>query len=82
MPYKRIGDYGVIGNGGSIALVGCDGALDWMCLPFMDSPSVFAALLDDEKGGRFAIRPVAPYDSAQCYLQHTNIRDALSHGRG
>jgi len=73
MPYKKIGDYGVIGNGSTIALVGRDGALDWMCLPFMDSPSVFAALLDDEKGGRFAIRPAAPYDSAQAYLQHTNI---------
>jgi GH15 family glucan-1,4-alpha-glucosidase len=73
MPYKKIGDYGVIGNGATIALVGRDGALDWMCLPFMDSPSVFAAILDDEKGGRFSIRPDAPYDSSQIYLPQTNI---------
>jgi GH15 family glucan-1,4-alpha-glucosidase len=73
MPYKKIGDYGVIGDGSTIALVGRDGAIDWMCLPFMDSPSVFAALLDDEKGGCFAIRPAAPYDAAQAYLPQTNI---------
>ncbi|MEO8717512.1 MAG: glycoside hydrolase family 15 protein [Burkholderiales bacterium] len=73
MGYKKIGDYGVIGNGSTLALIGRDGALDWMCLPYMDSPSVFAALLDDEKGGRFSIRPTTPYDSAQTYLQHTNI---------
>jgi GH15 family glucan-1,4-alpha-glucosidase len=73
MAYKKIGDYGVIGNGSTLALVGRDGALDWMCLPYMDSPSVFAALLDDEKGGRFAITPAAPYDAAQAYLQHSNI---------
>jgi GH15 family glucan-1,4-alpha-glucosidase len=73
MAYKKIGDYGVIGNGSTLALVGRDGALDGMCLPYMDSPSVFAALLDDEKGGRFAITPAAPYDAAQAYLQHSNI---------
>ncbi len=73
MPYKRIGDYGIIGNGSTIGLVGRDGSLDWMCLPYMDSPSVFAALLDDEKGGRFRITPAAPYDAAQVYLQHSNI---------
>jgi GH15 family glucan-1,4-alpha-glucosidase len=73
MPYKKIGDYGVIGNGATIALIGCDGALDWMCLPYLDSPSVFAAILDDEKGGSFAIRPEGPYDSAQAYLPRTNV---------
>lgn len=73
MPYKKIGDYGVIGNGATVALIGLDGALDWMCLPFMDSPSVFAAILDDGKGGRFSIAPDAPYDSSQVYLAHTNV---------
>ncbi|UCF74380.1 MAG: DUF547 domain-containing protein [Betaproteobacteria bacterium] len=73
MAYKKIGDYGVIGNGATLALVGSDGALDWMCLPFMDSPSVFAALLDDDKGGRYSIGPDRPYDSAQAYLPRTNI---------
>ncbi|MFZ5557356.1 MAG: glycoside hydrolase family 15 protein [Pseudomonadota bacterium] len=73
MAYKKIGDYGVIGNGRTIALAGNDGAIDWMCLPFMDSPSVFAAILDDAKGGRFAIRPEAPHDAVQRYLPGTNI---------
>ncbi len=73
MPYKKIGDYGVIGNGATVALVGRDGALDWMCLPYMDSPSVFAAILDDEQGGCFSIGPVGPYDSSQIYLPHSNI---------
>jgi len=73
MPYKKIGDYGVIGNGATVALVGRDGALDWMCLPFMDSPSVFAAILDDAKGGRFSVSPDAAYDSSQVYLAHTNV---------
>lgn len=57
MPYKQIGEYGVIGDGATLALIGRDGALDWMCLPFMDSPSVFATILDDGKGGRFSISP-------------------------
>jgi GH15 family glucan-1,4-alpha-glucosidase len=73
MPYKKIGDYGVIGNGNTIALIGRDGAVDWMCLPYMDSPSVFAAILDEDKGGCFSIRPDAPSDSSQTYLPHSNI---------
>lgn len=73
MAYKKIGDYGVIGNGATLALIGRDGALDWMCLPYMDSPSVFAALLDDENGGRCTLRPAELYDSAQSYLPQTNV---------
>lgn len=71
--YKKIGDYGIIGNRVTTALVGNDGAIDWLCLPHMDSPSVFTALLDDETGGRFAIGPAEAWDSVQQYIPQTNI---------
>ena len=55
MPYLPIEDHGVIGDLHSVALVGIDGTIDWLCLPHFDSPSVFGALLDDRKGGAFRI---------------------------
>ncbi len=73
MSYKPIGDYGIIGNGYSAALVSTDGSIDWCCLPRFDSPSVFAAILDDEKGGRFHIRPETPFQSHQAYITDTNV---------
>ncbi len=58
----------------SAALVGTDGSVDWCCLPRFDSPSVFAALLDQEAGGRFRIAPTGPpSESSQEYLSDTNI---------
>jgi GH15 family glucan-1,4-alpha-glucosidase len=71
--YKKISDYAIIGNLHSIALVGLDGSIDWLCLPHIDSPSVFAALLDDKKGGRFSLAPAGEWDSTASYLQDTNI---------
>ena len=73
MPYKPIRDYGIIGDEHSAALVGLDGSIDWCCFPRFDSPSVFAAILDDIKGGRFRISPKARHESRQEYLHHTNI---------
>ncbi|MFP3982985.1 MAG: glycoside hydrolase family 15 protein, partial [Desulfurivibrionaceae bacterium] len=71
--YKKISEYGIIGNLHSVALVGLDGSIDWMCLPHLDSASVFGALLDDRKGGCFAITPVGEYDSCQQYVPETNV---------
>ena len=74
MGYQPIGNYGVIGDLHTIALVGMDGAIDFMCFPDFDSPTIFAAILDREKGGRFRIAPVL--DGArqkQLYLPDSNI---------
>ena len=60
MPYQPIENYGIIGNMRTAALVGLDGSIDWLCLPRFDSPSVFGAILDAEKGGRFRIAPPRP----------------------
>ena len=71
--YKKISDYGIIGNLHSIALIGLDGSIDWLCLPHIDSPSIFGALLDDKKGGRFSISPLDEWDSTAEYIPDTNI---------
>ena len=68
MPYQPIENYGVIGNMRTAALVGLDGSIDWLCLPRFDSPSVFAAILDDDKGGRFRIAPAGRRPAAQAVL--------------
>jgi GH15 family glucan-1,4-alpha-glucosidase len=73
MAYKPIESYGVIGDMHSVALVGMDGAIDWCCLPDFDSPSVFAAILDDQKGGTFCIQAIEEGSRKQMYLPDTNI---------
>ncbi|SDK75616.1 Glucoamylase (glucan-1,4-alpha-glucosidase), GH15 family [Catalinimonas alkaloidigena] len=72
--YLPIGDYGVIGNLHTVALVGLNGSVDFMCFPRFDSPSVFGALLDRKKGGFFEIAPVErDVDVKQMYLPDTAI---------
>ncbi len=72
--YKPIADYGLVGNLETVALVGIDGSIDFMCFPRFDSPSVFARLLDHERGGSFQIAPVLPRaQQKQLYLPDTNI---------
>ena len=73
MGYKPIADYAIVGNMTTAALVARDGSIDWCCLPRFSSPSIFAAVLDDEKGGQFQIRPQGPFDTMQQYLPDTNI---------
>ncbi len=74
MTYQPIQDYGIIGDMHSAALVGTDGSIDWLCFPHFDSPSVFAAILDDEKGGRFKIAPSAEgVARKQLYWPDTNV---------
>ena len=73
MGYLPIEDHGVIGNLCTAALVGTDGTIDWLCLPAFDAPSVFCSILDDEKGGHFALRPVEYTRGQQLYLPDTNV---------
>lgn len=74
MPYAPIDSYGLIGNMKTAALVGRDGSIDWLCLPHFDSPSIFAAILDDSKGGCFRLQPAdADAQSRQFYWPDTNV---------
>ncbi|MBW8054322.1 MAG: glycoside hydrolase family 15 protein [Nitrospira sp.] len=74
MAYQPIEDYGIIGNMHTAALVGLNGSIDWFCCPRFDSPSVFAAMLDDKKGGFFRIAPVGDrITHKQLYWPGTNV---------
>jgi len=71
--YKPIENYGIIGNMETAALIANDGSIDWMCLPHLESESVFATLLDKDKGGFFRLSPRYAFTSSQEYEGDTNI---------
>src|SRR5436190_22452499 len=74
MDYLPIAEHGIIGDLHSIALVGTDGRIDWYCCPRFDSPSVFGAILDKERGGFYRIAPsVDDWVPKQLYLPDTNV---------
>lgn len=74
MSYEPIENYGVVGNLNTIALVGLNGSVDFLCFPNFDSPSVFAKILDSEKGGEFSIHPVLENSKTkQMYMPDTNV---------
>ena len=86
MPYQPIENYGLIGNMRTSALVGMNGSIDWHCFPHFDSPSIFAAILDDQKGGHFKIAPSCEgVTHKQYYWPDTNVlvtRFLSPHGVG
>src|SRR5512145_1290138 len=71
--YPPIAEYAAIGDGRTVALVSCEGAIEWLCLPHFSAPSVFAAILDRGKGGVFAISPEPPHTSTRRYVDETNV---------
>jgi GH15 family glucan-1,4-alpha-glucosidase len=72
--YLPIAEHGLIGDLHTAALVGTDGTIDWYCCPRFDSPSVFAAILDAERGGFFRISPAGEsWTSKQLYFPDTNV---------
>jgi len=80
--YKPISDYSAIGNLRTVALVGRDGSIDWCCFPHIGRGSVFAAILDAQKGGRFHIAPAGVAQGEQHYIEDTNIIETIFNSDG
>ena len=75
--YRPIGEYGVIGDCRTAALIGPDGSVDWCCMPHFDSPAIFLRLLDADKGGYFQVCPARGFTSQMAYLPATNMLQTI-----
>jgi GH15 family glucan-1,4-alpha-glucosidase len=71
--YLPIAEHGLIGDLRSVALVGTDGTIDWYCCPAFDAPSVFASILDAERGGCYELAAAVPARTKQFYFPDTNV---------
>lgn len=68
-----IGDYALIGNCRTSALVSRHGSIDWLCIPRPDSASIFGAILDERRGGRLSVRPRGVRATSRRYIEATNV---------
>src|SRR5919199_1677558 len=75
--YAPIGAYGAIRHRRNVALVALDGSIDFLSLPNLHSPTTFAALLDPERGGRFALAPEGEFESERRYVERTNVLETV-----
>ncbi len=73
MSYLDIADYGVIGDLRTVALVGVNGSIDWCCFPRFDGPSLFGAVLDATRGGRYRVGIAGAPRGRQRYVPHTAV---------
>lgn len=80
--YRSIGDYALIGDAHTAALVSSDGSIDWCCWPCFDSPGVFCRLLDAQRGGWFRVAPAGSYRSSRTYIGQTNVLATSFHTDG
>ena len=71
--YPPIADYAIVGDCRTVALISRQESVDWLCMPAISGASVFAALLDRKRGGRFALRPTAPFRTERRYLDGSNV---------
>jgi GH15 family glucan-1,4-alpha-glucosidase len=80
--YAAIGDYALIGDCRTAALISRDGSIDWLCLPQFSGGSIFAAILDPERGGRFALHPDGYFTCSRRYLEHTPVLETSFEAQG